>query len=216
MNYKELYQKVIDLPIGEKETILELNGVEIYISRPDKISDKFKEKGYTIEKNFQIFLKEERPFKPNHLRVLIDLNLRTRFRPDLKEKILNLFDNIFYNKQYKELFKELKKEKFEHYLNKDLEITVCLYMLFLIEQNYNYPKESKYDPKTLFFHGWVRQIICDDIELDNSIVSAARGQPPKVGYTEQDSKIKEVTKQKKKMKVDNEKYNSNPKKFWYL
>ena len=54
MNYKELYQKVIDLPIGEKETILELNGVEIYIYRPDKISKDFEEKGYTIEKNFQI------------------------------------------------------------------------------------------------------------------------------------------------------------------
>ena len=52
-----------------------------------------------MKKNFQIWLKEgEREFRPNHLRVMIDLNLRIRSRGDLKERLLFAFDNIFYGR----------------------------------------------------------------------------------------------------------------------
>jgi len=69
---------------------------------------------------------------------MIDLNLRIRSNPEQKRKLLNLFDTIFYKKDYSNLLEELLNINFEHFLY-DIEIISSLYILFLIEQDYNYP-----------------------------------------------------------------------------
>ncbi len=47
-------------------------------------------------KNFQICIKQKyQDFKPNHLRVLIDLSLKVKAQPKLKERMLLAFDNIY-------------------------------------------------------------------------------------------------------------------------
>ena len=97
---------------------------------------------------------------------------------------------------------ELEKEKFEHFLN-PLIITGILFQLFVIEQEYGYARESKFEPATLFLHGWVREFIDSPKEIDNLCMSVAKGQPPKAKY---------VSLENKKDK----KYDDNLKPLWYL
>ncbi|MFH1365618.1 MAG: hypothetical protein ABIH28_03480, partial [archaeon] len=83
----EMFKIVKELEFDNKKTIFKKGDVEIQLYRPSKLSARFKD--YDVKKNFQIWLKEGgRIFRPNHLRVMIDLNLRTRSRADLKEELL--------------------------------------------------------------------------------------------------------------------------------
>jgi len=188
MNYAEMFNLIKTLPFDKEKTILkDKEGVEIYIFRPSIIPARLKN-NYDPKKNFQIWLKEgERKFKPNHLRLMIDLNLRVRSRPDLKEQLLKAFDNIFYGQDPLEAIKIIHKEKFEHFLN-TLEIIATLTQLFLIEQDFNYTRESNFEPKTLFFQGWVREFIDSPKEIDNMCMSVSNGQPPWIKYTYKENK----------------------------
>src|SRR3989344_3789750 len=105
-----------DMPFDKKTTIFEEKGVILFVFRPSKLSKRFKT--YDVKKNFQIWLKEgEREFRPNHLRIMIDLFLRSRSRPDLKKELLLTFDKIFYGEDPNIVLKKLESEKFEHYLS---------------------------------------------------------------------------------------------------
>lgn len=177
-----------DLPFDQKKVIHRAkDGVEVFVLRPSELPKSLKNK-YELEKNFQIWIKEgKREFRPNHLRLMIDLNLRVRSRPELKEPLLHIFDNIFYGNDPETEIKKYKDEKFEHYLN-SLDIIAQLAQLFLIEQEFNYTRESNFEPKTLFFQGWVREFIDSPKEIDNMCMSVCNGQPPKVQYTEKENK----------------------------
>ena len=183
---QSMFEIVKELPFDTKKIVFKKDSFEIYLLRPSSLSERFKE--YDVKKNFQIWLKEnEREFRPNHLRVLIDLNLRFRSRPDLKKQLLMAFDAIFYGKDPEIELVELEKEHFEHFLNP---ITAIGYLsqLFMIEQEYGYHRESNYDPPTLFFQGWVREFIDSPKEIDNLCMSVARGQPPLIKYTNKENK----------------------------
>lgn len=200
LKYNDILEKVKKIWVWKKETILKWEEFEIYVFRPEK---QFKD--YDINNNFQIYLKLSnwREFRPNHLIVMIDLNLRIRSNLNKKEDLLKLFDNIFYKKPFKEDLDKLKAFNFDHFLY-DLEIIAILYLLFLIEQDYNYPdKKSNYNPKTLFLHWWVRQFICNWKEIDNLVMSVCRFQPPMVKYTYEDD-------------LNHKRYNENRKDLWYL
>lgn len=200
LEYKEIYKKVKNIKVWKKKTILKWSDFEIYVFRPEKIF-----KNYDVKKNFQIYLKlnNGREFRPNHLIAMIDLNLRIRSNVDQKENLLKLFDNIFYKKDYSENIKQLKWKRFTHFLY-DIEVISTLYLLFLIEQEYNYPDgKSKYSPKTLFLHWRVRQFVCEGKEIDNLVMSVCRWQPPMVKYTFQDD-------------LNHKKYNKDRDSLWYL
>src|SRR3989338_4983611 len=140
----DMFKIVIELPFDNKQTIFKRGNTEIQLLRPSKLSARFK--AYDPKKNFQIWLKEgEREFRPNHLRVLIDLNLRVRSRPDLRKDLLLAFDNIFYGEDPDKELASLEKENFEHFLN-PIRIIGYLAQLFIIEQEHAYHKESMFDP----------------------------------------------------------------------
>jgi hypothetical protein len=160
--------------------------LELYVHRPSELAKRFED--YDANKNFQIWLKDsDRKFKPNHLRVMIDLDLRVRSRPDLQKELAKAFDDIFYGADPKEAIKRLTNNEFPHFLN-SLEITAHLSQLFLIEQAHSYKKESRYDPRTLFYQGWIRQIITSGREIDNIIMSIANRNTPAVKFTYGDDK----------------------------
>jgi len=162
-----MFKIVMGLPFDIKKSVYKQRNTEIYLLRPSKLSARFKD--YDPKKNFQIWLIEgKREFKPNHMRVLIDLNLRIRSKPELKEKLLLSFDNIYYGKDPEKELLELKKEKFEYFLN-DLVVIGILAQLFHIEQEYGYARESKFDPPNLFFQGWIREFIDNPKEIDNLV-----------------------------------------------
>lgn len=201
MKYEEMFKIVKELELDKKKVLCEGEEVELFIFRPSKLSKRFK--SYDKEKNFQIWLKEgKREFRPNHLRIMIDLNLRARCRPDLKKKMLEVFDNIFYKKDPDEEIKKLENEKFEHFLN-PIKIIAYLAQLFTIEQEYCYAKESKFEPKSLFLQGWIREFIDSPKEIDNLCMSVANRQPPQAKYTNKENK-------------KNKKHEKNLKPLWYL
>ena len=192
---------VKELGFDKKKVVLKEGKTELYILRPSKLPKRFKD--YDVKKNFQIWLRENnREFRPNHLRVMIDLNLRVRSRPDLKKKLLLIFDDIFYGKDPNEEIKKIENEKFGHYLN-SLRIIANLAQLLIIEQDYCYHKESNFDPKTLFLQGWIREFIDSPKEIDNMCMSVCKGQPPKTQYTDKENK-------------KHKKYEKNLKQLWYI
>ncbi len=198
MNYIELYKKIEILKIGETISIYKESDIEIFVVRP---VSKFKD--YDEKKNFQIFLKEgEREFRPNHLRIMIDLHLRVRSRQDLKIELLKAFDKIYKKENSFEAIKKIENENFEHYLN-SLKVIAILDQLFLIEQELNYTKESNYDPVTLFYQGWIRQSIDSSKEIDNLVMSICRFQPPASKYTFKNNK-------------KHKKFDENAVSLWYL
>jgi len=202
MTYDQQFQVVVDLPLDTEQTVYNDGELEIYLFRPSQLKKKYE--GYDPYKNFQVWLRGEgvKPFKPNHLRVMIDLHLRLLSRPDLKQQLAQAMDDIFFGADPEDAIAALKHEHFEHYLN-SLDVTAQLAQLFLIEQAYGYNKESNYDPGTLFFQGQVRQVIDGKRDIDNVLVSIARGQAPPVAYTYQDDK-----KHKKRI--------AQPEPLWWL
>ena len=198
MNYNKLFEEISNLPVGQSLSIIDEEAVEIYVVRPEK---QFKD--YDSKKNFQIFIREgDRKFRPNHLRIMIDLHLRVISRPDLRVKLLLAFDKIFDKEDSVEAIKGLEQEEFRHYLN-SLKVIAVLDQLFLIEQELNYTKESKYNPVTLFYQGWVRQSINTQKEIDNLVMSICRRQPPNVKYTHQQDR-------------NHKKFKEKPEELWYL
>lgn len=201
MEFDSMFKIVKELDFDKNKVVCEEKDNEAYILRPSKLSKRFK--SYDVEKNFQIWLRDgKREFRPNHLRVMIDLNLRTRSRPDLKKELLIIFDNIFYGKDPDMEILGIKDEQFEHFLN-PLKIIACLHQLFIIEQEYCYHKESKFNPPTLFYQGWVREFIDSPKEIDNLCMSVANRQPPIAKYTEKENK-------------KSKKYDPTIGKLWYL
>lgn len=181
-----MFKNVKQLPFDKEVTVYSENNLDVYLLRPSVLSKRFK--GYDINKNFQIWLKEgKREFRPNHLRIMIDLNLRIRSRSDMKRPLLKAFDAIYYGEDTYYAIKNIKDEMFEYYLN-PLGIIANITQLFLIEQEYNYNRESNFEPPTLFFQGWIRQFIDSPKEIDNLCMSVCNGQPPAVKYTSLENK----------------------------
>lgn len=183
MNYNKTLEKIKKLKFEKKVVIFKEQETSIFVVRPSK-----EFKNYDKNKNFQIFLKiGEREFKPNHLRIMIDLHLKVRSRPELKNQLLTAFDKIFYGIDPIIAIKSLLKEKFEHELN-SISIIAILSQLFIIEQDYNYTGKSNYEPPTLFYQGWIRQFIDSSKEIDNLCMSVCSRQPPAAKYTSFENK----------------------------
>ncbi len=201
MDKAKIFQVVKKLPFDTKKVVYREGNLSVFLYRPSKLSKRFA--GYNKKKNFQIWFKEHnREFRPNHMRVFIDLNLRVRSRPALKKKLLTAFDNIFYGNDPELELKNLNKEHFEHSLN-PIYITGVLSQLLIIEQEYAYNKTSRFSPSTLFYQGWVREFIDNPKEIDNLCMSVANGQPPLSRYVDlENKKSKNFTK--------------NLKSLWYL
>ena len=174
------------LGFDTKKVIHREGKLEIFIYRPSKLPPRFKT--YDVKKNFQVWLREgKREFRPNHLRVFIDLNLRIRSQPKTKRKLLLAFDNIFYGSDPEKELSSLAKIKFAHTLN-PITVTGVLSQLLIIEQEYAYHRKSRFIPPTLFYQGWIREFIDSPKEIDNLCMSVANGQPPAARYVDLENK----------------------------
>ncbi|HVC58020.1 MAG TPA: hypothetical protein VND15_00920 [Candidatus Acidoferrales bacterium] len=201
MNKAKMFAIIKTLPFDKKMVVYEKGDLSIYLLRPSKLKKRFA--SYNVKKNFQIWLKEgDREFKPNHMRLFIDLNLRIRSKPQLKDELLTAFDSIFYGQDPEKELTKLNKTEYEHSLN-PITVIGILAQLFIIEQEYNYRNPSNFNPSTLFFQGWVREFIDNPKEIDNLCMSVANGQPPLSKYTNLENK-------------KGKKYTKNLKPLWYL
>jgi hypothetical protein len=202
MTYNEMKDIVLRLPFDTMTEVYNNGEQAILIYRPSTLSERFK--NYDVNTNFQIFLKigDEKSFRPNHLRLLIDLKLRSRELPQTKEALLTAFDKIFYGEDPLYAINSLNCIHFTQYIN-PIDITAMLAQLFIVEQNIGYGDKSKFDPPSLYIHGWIRTFIESDQEIDQIVYRICKNTPPAVKYTCQDNK-------------NHPKYNLNAPLLWYI
>lgn len=201
MTYEKMKEIVLDLPFDTLTEVYHNGAQAILIYRPSTLSKRFK--NYDVNTNFQIFLRigDDKPFRPNHLRLLIDLKLRVREIPQSKEELLIAFDKIFYGEEPLVAIKPLARICFTQYIN-PIDITAILAQLFIIEQDIGYGGISTFNPPSLYIHGWIRTFIDAEQEIDQVIYRICRNTPPAVKYTCQDNK-------------NHPKYNPNAQLLWY-
>ena len=192
----------LSLPFDTMTEVYNNGEQAILLYRPSTLSKRFK--NYDVNTNFQIFLRigNDKPFRPNHLRLLIDLKLRAREIPESRKKLLSAFDNIFYGEEPLNAIKPLTCFSFTQYIN-PIDITAILAQLFIIEQDIGYGKKSTFEPPSLYIHGWIRTFIESNQEIDQIVYRICKNTPPAVKYTCQDNK-------------KHPKYNQNPKPLWYV
>lgn len=202
MTYDKMREIVLDLPFDTMTEVYNNGEQAILIYRPSTLPKRFI--NYNVNTNFQIFLRigNDRPFRPNHLRLLIDLKLRARELPQAKKELLIAFDKIFYGEEPLAAIKPLTQIHFTQYIN-PIDITAILAQLFIIEQDIGYGYKSKFNPPSLYIHGWIRTFIEADQEIDQVVYRICRNTPPAVKYTCQDNK-------------NHPKYNPNAKTLWYV
>lgn len=202
MTYDEMKEIVLDLSFDTMTEVYNNGEQAILIYRPSTLSERFK--NYDVNTNFQIFLRigDNKPFRPNHLRLLIDLKLRARELSQSKEELLIAFDKIFYGVNSLDAIKPLTHIPFTQYIN-PIDITAILAQLFIIEQDIGYGGKSTFDPPSLYIQGWIRTFISSEQEIDQIIYRICRNTPPAVKYTCQDNK-------------NHPKYNTNAECLWYI
>lgn len=198
-NMKEI---VLELPFDTMTEVYNNGKQKVLLYRPSTLSERFR--NYNVRTNFQIFLKigDDRPFRPNHLRLLIDLKLRAREIPHAREELLMAFDEIFYGKDPLEAIEPLTHIGFTQFIN-PIDITAILAQLFIIEQDIGYGRRSTFAPQSLYIQGWIRTFIESDLEIDQIVYRICRNAPPAVKYTCMDNK-------------NHPKYNPNAKLLWYV
>lgn len=203
MNYEELKEFVYSAPFDTMTEVYRNEDIVLSVFRPTKLSKRFK--NYDVNKNFQIFLQEgaEKEFRPNHLRMFIDLKLRVMEHPELKKDLLEAFDKIFYGEDPCKAIATIKKHKFSLCLN-SLDIIAHLAQLFLLEQNEGFGEKSKYNPPSLYLQGWIRTFLNEPISIDNLVRRISyRNPPPALKYTLIDDK-------------NDANYAPSPNPLWYL
>ncbi len=201
MTYNDMRQIVLNLPFDTMSEVYNNGAQAILIYRPSTLSERFK--NYDVNTNFQIFLKlgNDTAFRPNHLRLLIDLKLRVREIPQTREHLLIAFDKIFYGEEPLTAINPLIHIPFTQYIN-PIDITAILAQLFIIEQDIGYGGKSTFDPPSLYIHGWIRTFIESKQEIDQIVYRICRNTPPAIKYTCQDNR-------------NHAKYNPNAELLWY-
>lgn len=202
MYYEDMFSIVEKLPFDTEAEVFSSDTEIIYLLRPSILPRNFS--SYNPETNIQIWLEEagNRPFKPNHLRILIDLKLRIREHPELRYELLEAFDKIFYGEDPLIAIEPLQQYKFSQHIG-SLESTAILAQLFIIEQEYGFNGDSNYNPPSLYIQGWIRYFIDSDYEIDILCRRICGNNTPPVKYTCCDDK-------------NHRKYTPNVKPLWYL
>ena len=202
MYYDDMFSIVKELPFDTKKIVFTSETEEIYLLRPSILPRNFS--SYDPNTNIQIWLEEHgmKPFKPNHLRILIDLKLRIREHPELRCQFLEAFDKIFYGTDPLEAIKPLLSYKFTQHIG-SLESIAILAQLFIIEQEYGFRGKTRYNPPSLYIQGWIRNFIDSDSEIDILCRRICSLTPPPVKYTCCDDK-------------NHKRYTPNTQPLWYL
>ena len=177
MNFEVAKGKIEKLEIGKSETIYQFdNGVKLYVHRPLKLGKSLKRE-YSLHKNFQIFMKKpnEREFKPNHLRILINLHLKKISDPKKAEIIFNILEKIYHGDDPLLYKKDLEFLDFRMSLDSAL-VDVCLAQLFMCEQEICYT-DGKVKPPRAYLMGYIRLVRSGEVEIDKLLWNSIRHPP---------------------------------------
>jgi hypothetical protein len=187
MDYALLKQAIIEMHLGERKTIYEIDkNISIFVNKPLTVPTKLKNsKRYDPRLNFQIGLskKGQDEFLPNHLRILIDLYLKRLENKDNAEKLFDMIEDIYEGAdplKYKDV---LNAFKFTLEIENAFTI-LCLAQLFMLEQDINYGF-GKVQPPRAYLMGYIRMIRLGAEEFDKLLWSSTR-HPPRTDFRNKD------------------------------
>jgi len=181
MKYEELKKIILNVPLGKREKIYEIDdSTEIFINKPLEIPKKLKRKErYDPLKNIQIGLSKKgiKEFLPNHLRILIDLNIKNK-RDQEKAKILfDAIEDVYEGEDPEKFRGVLISLEFEDEIENSF-TDLCLAQLFMLEQDINYDF-GKIQPPRSYLMGYIRMIRLKAEEIDKLLWSSTRHPPRK-------------------------------------
>ena len=185
MNFEVAKEKIEKLAIGSSETIYKFDdGIELYVHRPEKLGRSLKRE-YALHKNFQIFMKKpkEKEFKPNHLRILINLHLKKISDPKKADILFDILEKIYHGDDPLLYKKDLEILDFRMSLDSAL-VDVCLAQLFMCEQEICYT-DGKVKPPRAYLMGYIRMVRHRAEEIDKLLWSSTRHPPRKIYRTSQ-------------------------------
>ena len=180
MDFEKLKDLISEIKIGETKTIYKLGNVELYVHRPEKVGRSVKQT-YDLKKNFQIFMKKpgHNDFKPNHLRILINLHLKKESDNKSAEKVFDILEKVYDGEDPLKFEKELSTLNFRMSLDSAL-VDVCCAQLFMAEQEIAYPG-GKVKPPRAYIMGYIRIIREGQQEIDKLLWNSIR-HPPAIKY----------------------------------
>ena len=182
MKMKDLKDLILNLEITERKTIYTTSkGEEIFVYKPSKPSATLKHADYDPRRNFQIFLKfpNKREFRPNHLRLLLDLHLK-RLSDKIKSNyIFSVLEKIYEGDDPVDFADKLKDLDFRMQIDSSV-LNIYYGQLFMIEQDINWSyRKTQCDPPRSYLMGYIRMVHSGEKEIDRLLWSATRNPPPK-------------------------------------
>lgn len=185
MNFESLKKQILNMKLGERETVYKIDeNTEIFVNKPLKVPTKLKQsKKYDPKKNFQIGLKKsgKKEFLPNHLRIMIDLQLKTEDNAEKAEILFNAIEDIYRGGDPTKYKEELSRLEFNGEIENSF-TDLCLAQLFMLEQDINYGF-GKVQPPRSYLMGYIRIIRTGVEEIDKLLWSSTR-HPPKKEFRE--------------------------------
>ena len=183
MDFDSLKAKIINLELGRREDIyFPTKDVVVFVNKPLKVPTRLKNsKRYDPKKNFQIGLTKagHKEFLPNHLRILMDLNLKNEEDSKKAHVLFDAIEAVYDGDDPLKFEKQLKSVNFDRQIETAF-TDLCLAQLFMLEQDINY-HFGKIQPPRAYLMGYIRMVLLKAEEIDKLLWSSTR-HPPRIIY----------------------------------
>ncbi len=187
MDYAFLKEKILDIEIGQRQNIYSTaKDVVIFVNKPLKVPTKLKQsRRYDAKKNFQIGLSKggQKEFLPNHLRILMDLNLKNQENKEKAQILFDAIEAVFDGEDPLKFEKQLQALHFDREIETAF-TDLCLAQLFMLEQDINYHFGNVQPPRA-YLMGYIRMVQLNAEEIDKLLWSSTRHPPRKLYRTNQ-------------------------------
>lgn len=169
MEMSQLSKQIIVLKEGEHKCIYESkNKVKVTVTQ----TGKFSKHDYAVG----LIISNQPEFYPSHIRLLIDLYVKSESNFDGFKKLHNALEDVFEGSDPVDFVSNLHDIDFPMQLD-EAEVNLYIAQLLMIEQDFNFgpdaPKKSKLDPPREYLMRFLRWITSKDSQIDRIIFAAA-------------------------------------------
>ena len=169
MEMSQLASELRTLNEGEHKSVYESKKkVKVTVTQ----TGKFSENDYAVG----LIIPGQSEFYPTHIRLLIDLYIKSESNFDGFKKLHNALEDIFEGTDPVTFVGKLHNIDFPMHLD-EAEVNLYIAQLLMIEQDFNFgpgaPKKSKLDPPREYLMRFLRWIASKDSQIDRIIFAAA-------------------------------------------
>jgi hypothetical protein len=169
MEMSQLSNELRSLKDGEHKIVYESKkGVKVTVTQTGKFSDH----DYAVG----LIVPGQSEFYPTHIRLLIDLYIKSESNSNGFKKLHNALENVFEGSDPVTFVDKLHNIDFPMHLDES-EVNLYIAQLLMIEQDFNFgpgaPKKSKFDPPREYLMMFLRWVASRDTQIDRIIFAAA-------------------------------------------